>query len=190
MKDLRSEAEARIYELLNTNRIRQGKLMEILDYLSAFSAYRYNGVLPKSKSVTMVTASMDSFSLKNQIDLTKCLLLNSYPTWTGDSSMEIRIDIYNGGNKNQDSADSNSQDDIESDENFLGSCLFVYVARNASNYNEKKKVLPLNETRNALSDTAWKTYQLLFANTPIPRMQEMSVELTEQQHSLWSGKRA
>lgn len=140
------------YELLKTNRIRHGKLMEILDYLSAFSAYRHNNILPKSKTATMVTASMDSFSLKKQIDLTKCLLINAYPTWTGDSSMEIRLDIYNGTHDDSNTSTNHDEsvekikqyDNIETDENFLGSCSFVYVARNALNYKEKKKILPLD----------------------------------------------
>ena len=148
------------YELLDTNHIRHGKLMEILDYLSALSVYRYNNVLPKLKLATMVTASIDSFSLKKHIDLTKSLLINSYPTWTGDSSIEIRLDIYNGiSNQIQNREQDYTNDGLESNENFLGSCSFVYVARNALNYNEKKKIFPLNLLD--MTDSAEKTKAFL-----------------------------
>jgi acyl-coenzyme A thioesterase 9 len=120
------------YRLLHYERMRYGKLLEILDYLSAFSAYRYNNILPKSKIATMVTAGVDTIELYREVNLNNRLIINSYPTWTGESSMEVRIDMYNGENCS------------ECDESFLGSAFFMYVMRDAKNYKQKMKVASLD----------------------------------------------
>lgn len=116
------------YRLLQTNRMRYGKLLELLDYLSALSAYRHNSILPKSKAATFVTASVDNIEIK-LIELQKPLIINAYPTWTGSSSMEIRMDLF-----------SNPSHD---DEAFLGSAFFMYVMRDGADYAKKKLTFPL-----------------------------------------------
>jgi acyl-coenzyme A thioesterase 9 len=130
------------YKLLHTSRMRYGKLLEILDYLSAFSAYRHNHIYPKSKIATMVTASVDQIALFKHINLNKQLSINAYPTWTGETSLEIRIDLYNG--------DMTEGSAFENDDTFLGSAFFVYVMRDALNYGKKKKVRSLDPS--ALTD--------------------------------------
>jgi len=116
------------YRLLNTNRVRNGKLLELLDYLSGLSAYRYNNILPKSKAATLVTASVDNIEIK-LIDLKNPLIINAYPTYTGSSSMEIRMDLFS--------------DRSHSYEGFLGSAFFMYVMRDGSDYTLKKNTFPL-----------------------------------------------
>lgn len=116
------------YRLLQTNRMRYGKLLELLDYLSALSAYRYNNILPKSKFATFVTASVDNIEIKI-IELNKPLIINAYPTWTGSSSLEIRMDLFSDRNFN--------------DNSFLGSAFFMYVMRDGADYSKKKLTFPL-----------------------------------------------
>jgi len=116
------------YRLLHTNRMRYGKLLELLDYLSALSASRFNKLSPKSKSATFVTASVDNIEIKI-IDLKNPLIINSYPTWVGTSSMEIRMDLFSNRNL--------------TDEAFLGSAFFMYVMRDGSDYSKKKLISPL-----------------------------------------------
>jgi acyl-coenzyme A thioesterase 9 len=111
--------------------------MEILDYLTAFASYRYNNVSPVSKIATMVTASVDEISLFKQININNPLILTAYPTYTGDSSMEIRLDIYNNNSDYTESCDKEN-------DHFLGSAYFVYVMRDAKDYSKKKKVLAIN----------------------------------------------
>jgi acyl-coenzyme A thioesterase 9 len=116
------------YRLLHTNRIRNGKLLELLDYLSALSAYRYNSILPKSKVATFVTASVDNIEIKI-FELKNPLIINAYPTWTGASSMEIRMDLF--------------LDRSHSDDTFLGSAFFMYVMRDGEDYSKKKLTFSL-----------------------------------------------
>lgn len=130
-KDLRDT-----FRLLHTDKIRNGKLLEILDYMTAFTAYRFNNILPRSKQATIVTASVDSIELFREVDINKRFIINTYPTWTGETSMEVRVDMYNG--------ESSKEQDLLSDEAFLASATFVYVLRDASNYKQKKKVTLLD----------------------------------------------
>ncbi len=116
------------YRLLHTNRMRYGKLLELLDYFSGLSAYRYNGLSPKSKAATFVTASVDHIEIKI-IEMKNPLIINAYPTWTGNSSMEIRMDLFS--------------DRITTNDSFLGSAFFMYAMRNGADYSKKKLINPL-----------------------------------------------
>ena len=118
------------YRLLYTNRMRNGKLIELLDYLSALSAYRYSDVLPKSKKATFVTASVDNIELYKDVNVNNPLVINAYPSWIGQSSMEIRMDLFSDRNITEQS--------------FLGSAFFMYVMREGDDYKKKKTINPLN----------------------------------------------
>lgn len=159
------------YRLLHYERMRYGKLLEILDYISGFSAYRFNNIVPKSKQATMVTAGVDTIELFREVNLSRQMVINAYPTWTGESSMEVRLDIYNGGeedvtcedrkdNQKEKSEESeDAEESEESDHSFLGSANFVYVMRDATNYGTKKKVATLDLTK--ISDKCEKENALL-----------------------------
>jgi acyl-CoA hydrolase len=114
-------------ELLDTGRVRYGKLMELFDYLSALSCCRFNAIRPRDHNATIVTASVDSIMLYKDIDMNLPLVITAYPTFTGDSSLEIRIDLYND----------------EAGSNFLGSAFFVYALRSAKDYKIKMKTKQL-----------------------------------------------
>jgi acyl-coenzyme A thioesterase 9 len=118
------------FRLLQTNRLRYGKLLEILDYISGFSAYRYNKIKPQSKDSTFVTASVDNIEMYKTITIEKPLIINSYPTYVGSSSMEIRMDLFDS--------------EIQIEENFLGSAFFMYVIRDGKNYSLKKLIPQIN----------------------------------------------
>jgi acyl-coenzyme A thioesterase 9 len=122
------------YRLLDYERIRFGKLLEILDYLTAMTTLRFNNILPRNKIATLATAGVDEIELFKNIDLNESLIINTYPTWTGESSIEVRVDLYNGKTVNNQ----------ETEESFLGSAFFTYVLRDAGDYSKKKKGVSLD----------------------------------------------
>lgn len=77
-----------------TNRVRIGKLLEVLDYAAANVSYLFCHSEPFSRSSTNVTLSMDNFHFFRPIAADKDLDICSYPTFNGKSTVEIRVDIY------------------------------------------------------------------------------------------------
>lgn len=126
----KSEILRNDYRLLQSNRLRYGKLLEILDYLSGLSAYRYNRIKPQSEEATFVTASVDNIEMYKNITIDNPLIINSYPTYIGSSSMEIRMDLF-------------ENEDLK-EENFLGSAFFMYVIRDGKNYSQKRLIPQTN----------------------------------------------
>lgn len=114
------------FNFLNEKKIRVGKILQILDSISAMTTFEHTG----EDKATFVTAGVDSMKLFNKIDINRPLVINSYVTYTGFSSIEIRIDLYN--------------DMINSFASFLGSAFFTFVARDKSDYSKAYRVPPLN----------------------------------------------
>lgn len=77
-----------------TNRVRIGKLLEVLDYAAANVSYLYCHSEPFSRTSTNVTLSMDNMHFFRPIAADKDLNICSYPTFNGKSTVEIRVDIY------------------------------------------------------------------------------------------------
>jgi len=120
------------YCLLDTNTLRTGLLMELLDYFSAMIAYKYVNCSTRANIYTLVTGSVDKFEIaKKKIHFDKSLVLIGYPNWNSHSSIDVRIDLV-----------QNSYDNINKmsnqDECFLGSSNFLYVARDSKDYSKKK----------------------------------------------------
>lgn len=64
-----------------------GRLMHLIDVAAAIAARRHCGRIP-------VTASMDSLDFLHPIPLGAIVLLEARVTWTGRTSMEIKVDVY------------------------------------------------------------------------------------------------
>jgi len=99
-----------------TNRVRIGKLLEVLDYAAANVSYLFCHSEPFSRSSTNVTLSMDNMHFFKPIFADKDLAICSYPTYNGKSTVEIRVDIY------QDTSDKMGTD-------LVGSTHFLMAAR-------------------------------------------------------------
>ncbi len=70
------------------DKIRYGKLFEILDGLAADVAFRHCGGY--TEDLTIVTASVDGMKVSAKIDIKNDLKLQGYLTYVGKSSMEVR----------------------------------------------------------------------------------------------------
>lgn len=77
-----------------TNRVRIGKLLEVLDYAAANTSYLFCHSEPFSRTSTNVTLCMDNMHFFKPIQADKDLSICSYPTFNGKSTVEIRVDIY------------------------------------------------------------------------------------------------
>ena len=99
-----------------SNRVRIGKLLEVLDYAAANVSYLFCHSEPFSRSSTNVTLSMDNMHFFKPIFADKDLSICSYPTFHGKSTVEIRVDIY-------------QETGEESGTNLVGSTHFLMAAR-------------------------------------------------------------
>lgn len=75
----------------NGKTVRYGKLFELLDALAADVAYRHCG--GKDSQLTIVTASVDGVKNFANINIVDDVKMQGYITYTGSSSMEVRVTI-------------------------------------------------------------------------------------------------
>jgi acyl-coenzyme A thioesterase 9 len=93
---LESKEKIRKYLALGDNRIRVGRLLELMDMLAGRICYWHTNDSFVPKDLTIVTASVDGIQFyNNPIHLDKNLSLEGYICYTGTSSMEVRIDVRN-----------------------------------------------------------------------------------------------
>jgi acyl-CoA hydrolase len=99
-----------------------------MDALVGMVAYRYCNINHRDSegSITLVTLSVNNFfihsqDIRNDLDL----LLNSYITYVGRSSMEIATDVYQAGE-------------------LVGTVSFVMVARDPLDYAKSAQVRALD----------------------------------------------
>ena len=64
-----------------------GKLMEWIDVVAAVVARRHSGV-------NVTTAAVDNLQFKAAAHIGDTVLLVGQMTWTGNTSMEVRVDVY------------------------------------------------------------------------------------------------
>lgn len=70
--------------------LRVGRILEILDYVGVTTCYKY--LYQKSneeKVATIVTACVDNMNFYNPINVHNDLLITSYPSYVGTSSIEV-----------------------------------------------------------------------------------------------------
>ena len=74
-----------------TGQIRVGKLLENMDLIAGQASYLHAD--PSLKNTVMVTACCDRITLKNGfIHPDRDILVKGFPTYVGNSSMEIRVE--------------------------------------------------------------------------------------------------
>lgn len=141
------------YSTLDNNGVRVGKLLELFDILTSESCFKHINK-PRSE-VIIATASVSTIELFSNITINKPLVINTYATSTGSSSIEIRVDLYSNQNC--------------SDKDFYGSAFFNFVNRDPKDYSKPQKISPLN------SDSSLCDIDMIFSdNDPSNRnaMQE------------------
>ena len=66
-----------------------GTLMQWVDIIGAVAATRH------ARS-TVTTAALDSMDFRHPVPLGAIVTLNATVTWTGRTSLEVRVDVYDG----------------------------------------------------------------------------------------------
>ena len=117
-----------------SSNLRVGRILEVLDYIGVTTCYKY---LYQNKSdekvATVVTACVDNMHFYNPINVNHDLIINSYPSYVGASSMEIQIDIWQ-----EDSASTDNQNLYsDSGQQLKASAVFLFVARDKSDHTKK-----------------------------------------------------
>lgn len=75
-------------DLNGAGRLFGGKLLQMLDEIAGVVAMRH------CQSCHVTTAAIDNLAFKKAIYLNDLVVLVAYPTYTGNTSMEVRIDTY------------------------------------------------------------------------------------------------
>jgi len=138
-----STNEDRLSYLDATGSVRLGRLLEDLDHIAGWIAYRHNSgqEFPDGTSpLSIVTACVDNVQIyKDKIPSDQDLFIYGSVTWTGSSSMEISMHLaadafdWKPGSNGSDSS--------------LLDAKFVMVARGSGPTGEKAKVFPLDIAR-------------------------------------------
>ncbi len=113
--------------------IRVGRLLEALDFTATFVSYLHCHTEPLSRICTMVTLCVDHLKFYNIIRADRNILINSYPTFSGKSTIEIRTDLF-------------QKTDNSSEESLVASALFLMAARDSNDYNKPYFIPKLVET--------------------------------------------
>ena len=64
-----------------------GTLMQWVDIVGAVAATRHT-------RCTVTTAALDSMDFKHPVPLGAIVTLKAFVTWTGNTSLEVRVDVY------------------------------------------------------------------------------------------------
>ena len=119
----------RVFIRFLPDKIRVGRLLEALDFISNYVAYEHCKTQSISKLCTMMTVCVDHLSFFRNLRADKNIIINAYPTFTGNSTVEIRTDLY--------------QEQMNGDTIMAASALFVMVARDFNDFSKAFTVPPL-----------------------------------------------
>ena len=108
--------------------VRVGRLLEALDFTAGFVAYFHSYGEPLSFTCTMMTVCVDHLKFFRQIRGDRNIVINAYPTYVGQSTVEIRTDLL-------------QKEDNAKEETLAASALFLMAARNTQDYS-KPFILP------------------------------------------------
>jgi acyl-CoA hydrolase len=123
------------------NNLMGGRMMHLMDIVSAISAQRHS-------NNTVVTASVDTISFKEPIKLGNVITLSAKVTRAFKSSMEVHIEVW--------AEDIPNQKKIKSNEAF-----FTFVAVDPNNCPvDVPEVIPETDREKELFDSALRRRQL------------------------------
>jgi len=123
------------------NNLMGGRMMHLMDIVSAISAQRHS-------NNTVVTASVDTISFKEPIKLGNVITLSAKVTRAFKSSMEVHIEVW--------AEDIPNQKKVKSNEAF-----FTFVAVDPNNCPvDVPEVIPESDREKELYDSALRRRQL------------------------------
>ena len=99
-------------------------MLEVLDYLATQASYVFCHSEPFSRTATNVTLGMDNMHFFKPIHADRDLTICAYPSYNGNSTIEIRVDLY--------------QNDEEKVEELVASTHFIMASRDITTHKAKK----------------------------------------------------
>ena len=111
-----------IFIRFKPEKIRVGRLLEAMDFISNYVAYFHCKSTPMNKQCTLMTVCVDHLKFFHNLRSDKNIIINAYPTWSGSSTVEIRTDLFQ--------AQENGETAMSS------SALFLMVARDFNDYSK------------------------------------------------------
>ena len=118
--------------------LRIGRILEILDYIGVTTTYKYlYQTREEEKLATVVTACVDNMNFYAPIDANSDLIITSYASYVGSSSIEVQIDLW----QDQPAKDNGFTDDGQS---LKASAVFLFVARDKKDHSKSFKVPALS----------------------------------------------
>lgn len=85
---------------IDQKNVRVGRLLEIMDIMAGRVCYLHCGSSHESKEFTIVTASVDGIQFfRDALEINANFALDAYIGFTGSSSMEVRIDVFDSKNE-------------------------------------------------------------------------------------------
>ena len=122
------------------NKMRIGKLLEIMDFIAGRVCYRHLAVLGDHK-FTCVTACIDNFQVfEDNYSLDENIFIEAYLSYVGSRTMEVQVDVLSTSNK------------------LLMSVNFLFVAK--SNDPTEKRVPALDLENDENPDKAHLLYEM------------------------------
>jgi len=118
------------YILFRPESIRIGRVLEALDFTATFVSYLHCKNVPFSRACTMITVCVDHLKFFTNLRGDKNLMINAYPTYSGNSTVEIRTDVY--------------QEHAKDEFKMVASALFLMAARDSTVYSKPYSVPKLN----------------------------------------------
>jgi len=119
----------RLFIRFHPDKIRVGRVLESLDFISNYVAYSHCKTESVSKLCTMMTVCVDHLNFFRNLRADKNILVNAYPTFSGNSTVEIRTDLF--------------QQQENGETIMSASALFVMVARDFNDFSKPFPVPPL-----------------------------------------------
>ncbi len=131
----------------NAETIRIDLMFDLLDCLAGLSSFSHCYCLDENhglRNVVIVTAAVDHINFFKPWLIDKDMRIIAYPSWCGQSVIEIRIDLF--------------QKNVNNEEELVGNAIFLMAARNLKNNKEKFEVPKLSFEGELEKDICIKRY--------------------------------
>lgn len=127
-------------------KVRVGRILEALDFISNYVAYFHCKTEPMKKKCTLMTVCVDHLKFFRNIRADKNIVINAYPTYTGASTVEIRTDLF--------------QNQPNGELAMASSALFLLAARDFNDYSKPYEVPKLIIDKEKEKEKAALRYEL------------------------------
>lgn len=142
-------------------KIRVGRLLEALDFISNYVSYFHCKTEPISKLCTMMTVCVENLKFFRNLRADRNITINAYPTFSGNSTVEIRTDLF-------------QKQDQSGETVMVSSALFLMVARDFNDFSKPYEVPKLIIEEEDDKDKAILRYELGKINQNIRKLSNSS----------------